>query len=79
MGKTCYNKVGKQLTINGLYAIYKGYKERFFPKLLEDPTVPSEDKERIKALLLKPFNPYIRRHSALTEKSTELTCSLDCK
>ncbi|MFL6366535.1 MAG: hypothetical protein ACJ719_15200 [Nitrososphaeraceae archaeon] len=71
--------MGKQLTINGLYAIYKGYKERFFPKLLEDPTVPSEDKERIKALLLKPFNPYIRRHSALTEKSTELTCSLDCK
>jgi hypothetical protein len=40
--------------------------------LLEDPTVSNEDKEKIKGLLLKPFNPYIRRHSALTEKSTKL-------
>ncbi|MFL6323623.1 MAG: hypothetical protein ACJ72C_02520, partial [Nitrososphaeraceae archaeon] len=72
MGKTCYNKVGKQLTINGLYAIYKGYKERFFPKLLDDATISNEDKEKIKGLLSKPFDPYIRRHSALTEKSTKL-------
>ena len=72
LGKTCYNKVGKQLTINGLYAIYKGYKERFFPKLLDDTTISNEDKEKIKGLLAKPFNPYIRRHSALTEKSTKL-------
>jgi hypothetical protein len=48
------------------------YKEEFFPKLLKDPTVPNEDKEKIKVLLTKPFNPYIRRHSALTEKSTKL-------
>ena len=67
--------MGLQLTSNGLYGIYKGYKENFFPKLLADPTVQSEDKERIKALLLKPFNPYIRRHSALTEKSTKLKSS----
>jgi integrase/recombinase XerD len=67
--------MGKQLTINGLYGIYKGYKEKFFPKLLEDNTISNEDKERIKALLLKPFNPYIRRHSALTEKSTKLKSS----
>jgi hypothetical protein len=40
--------------------------------LLEDPTVSNEDKEKIKNLLAKPFNPYIRRHSALTEKSTKL-------
>jgi hypothetical protein len=62
----------KQLTRNGLYQIYQYYKEEFFPKLLEDPTVSNEDKEKIKGLLLKPFNPYIRRHSALTEKSTKL-------
>jgi hypothetical protein len=64
--------MGKQLTINGLYDIYKDYKEVFFPRLLEDATVPNEDKEKIKGLLTKPFNPYIRRHSALTEKSTKL-------
>ncbi|HEY7082243.1 MAG TPA: primase alpha helix C-terminal domain-containing protein, partial [Nitrososphaeraceae archaeon] len=46
------------------------YKEEFLPKLLADPTVSNEDKEKIKDLLAKPFNPYIRRHSALTEKST---------
>ena len=28
-----------------------------------------EDKPRIAELLKKPWNPYIRRHSALTEKS----------
>jgi hypothetical protein len=67
--------MGKQLTINGIYGIYKYYKEKFFPKLLEDNTIPSEDKEKIKELLAKPFNPYIRRHSALTEKSTKLKSS----
>ena len=47
-------------------------KKSSFPKLLEDSTVSNEDKEKIKNLLTKPFNPYIRRHSALTEKSTKL-------
>jgi integrase len=70
------SSMGKQLTINGLYTIYKAYKEIFFPKLLEDNTIPKEDKEGIKALLLKPSNPYIRRHSALTEKSTKLKSSI---
>jgi hypothetical protein len=58
-----------------LYSIYKCYKERFFPKLLQDNSIPNEDKEKIKGLLRKPFNPYIRRHSALTEKSTKLKSS----
>jgi hypothetical protein len=62
----------KRLTVNGLYKVYKEYKENFFPKLLEDPTIPTEDKEKIRMLLTKPFNPYVRRHSALTEKSTKL-------
>jgi integrase len=69
------NSMGKQLTINGLYGIYKDYKEKFFPKLLENTTISNEDKEKIKGLLAKPFNPYIRRHSALTEKSTKLKSS----
>jgi hypothetical protein len=39
---------------------------------LESPNVLPEDKQKIKELLKKPWNPYIRRHSALTEKSTKL-------
>jgi integrase len=69
------NSMGKQLSINGLYAVYNAYKESFFPKLLEDTTISHEDKEKIKGLITKPFNPYIRRHSALTEKSTKLKSS----
>jgi hypothetical protein len=64
--------MGRTLTINGLYQIYKRYKEEFFPKPLKDPTVSIEDKQKIKELLTKPFNLYIRRHSAITEKSTKL-------
>ncbi|MFL6421568.1 MAG: zinc ribbon domain-containing protein, partial [Nitrososphaeraceae archaeon] len=48
------------------------YKEHFFPRLLENPHIPTEDKAKIRELLKKPWNPYIRRHSALTEKSTML-------
>jgi integrase/recombinase XerD len=65
------NSMGKQLSVEGLYWVYRDYKEVFFPKLLADPTVSSEDKEGIKNLLSKPFNPYVRRHSALT------ACGLD--
>jgi hypothetical protein len=64
--------MGRQLTVSGLYNIYKDYKNEFFQKILEDETVTDEDKSKIKALLAKPFNPYIRRHSALTEKSVKL-------
>ena len=49
--------------------IYAKYKTTFFPKLLQDPNIPDEDKQKINELLKKPFNPYIRRHSALTDKS----------
>src|SRR6266487_2463437 len=64
--------LGTQLTIDGLGHVYNHYKNQFFPALLVDPTIPNEDKEKIKNLLLKPFNQYVRRHSALTEKSTKL-------
>jgi len=64
--------LGRAISVNGVYAIYQHYKKDFFPKLLEDATIPIEDKEKIRNLLSKPFNPYIRRHSALTEKSTKL-------
>ena len=52
------------------------HERKFFPELLEDLTLPTEEKEKIKGLLAKPFNPYIRHHSALTEKSTKLKSSI---
>jgi len=54
-----------------LHKIYESYRDKFFPKLLDNnnPNVPPEDKHKIRDLLKKPWNPYIRRHSALTEKS----------
>lgn len=52
--------------------IYDEYKKHVFPKLLESPDVLPEDKQKIVELLKKPWNPYIRRHSALIEKSTIL-------
>jgi integrase len=61
--------LGRVLGIVSLYRIYKNYRTDFFPKLLVDPNVQPEDKQRIRELLKKPWNPYIRRHSALTEKS----------
>lgn len=61
-----------RLTVRGLRGIYRRYKQETFPKLLADPTVPTTDKEHIKKLLDKPWNPYIRRHSALTQKSAFL-------
>jgi len=66
----------RQLTIGGLEQIYRYYQREFFPKLLEDPSVPIEDKEKIQNnLLTKPFLPYVRRHSSLTEKARMLKTS----
>jgi hypothetical protein len=45
------------------------YRDVYFPKLLQDPKIPTEDKEKIGGLLRKPWNLYIFRHSALTHKS----------
>jgi hypothetical protein len=47
--------------------IYRQQKLEFFPRLLADPTIPEEDKDKIRILLDKPWNPYVRRHSSLTE------------
>ena len=60
---------GRPITEHTLLIIYDNYKKSVFPKLLESPSVLPEDKQKIRDLLRKPWNPYIRRHSALTEKS----------
>ena len=64
--------LGRHLKAFSIYLIYDEYKKHVFPKLLESPNVLPEDKQKIAELLKKPWNPYIRRHSALTEKSTIL-------
>jgi integrase len=64
--------LNRVIHIRSLNRIYEIYRYKFFPKLLDSPNVPPEDKQKIKELLKKPWNPYIRRHSSLTEKSTIL-------
>jgi integrase len=64
---------GRKMNISSIQMVYRKYKLEHFTKLSEvDPSVQPEDKKKIKELLKKPWNPYIRRHSALTEKSTIL-------
>ena len=68
--------LGKFMKEAHLWRIYKKYKTEYFPRLLNDQNIPSEDKQKITELLTKPWNPYIRRHSALTEKSKFLKESI---
>ena len=59
----------RKMEENSLNRIYHRYKTNLFPRLLNDENVPIEDKNKIRELLKKPWNPYIRRHTGLTEKS----------
>jgi integrase/recombinase XerD len=59
----------KMMGSEGIRLVYRKYKLNYFPNLLEVPTTSPEDKIKVKDLLKKPWNPYIRRHSALTEKA----------
>jgi integrase len=64
------NTYGSRFTYDGLYGHYKyHYQGQYFPSLLDDSTVPEADKAYIRNMLTKPWNLYIFRHSALTEKS----------
>jgi hypothetical protein len=67
---------GRALTRYAIYDGYDHYKREVFPKLLQDPDVPAEDKKTITELLNKPWNPYIQRHNSLTEKAKILKESL---
>jgi integrase len=62
---------GKKLARNTMFTVYDNYK-----KVLKDPTMPEEDKRKIIELLKKPWNPYIRRHTAATEISKALKDSV---
>ena len=69
MGKSLGRAIWNGVSLRKVYELQG---QNSFPKLLDNPTVPPEDKQKIKELLKKPWNPYIRRHSSLTEKSTIL-------
>jgi hypothetical protein len=60
---------GRKLSPLSLNGIYYRYQKKRFPDLLNDENVSIEDKNKIRELLKKPWNPYIRRHTGLTEKS----------
>jgi len=64
--------LARHIGVKRMFNVYQEYKKKIFPKLLESPNVLPEDKPLITGLLKKPWNLYIRRHSALTEKSTIL-------
>ena len=63
------NNHGSKLTLDGLSSHYDYYKKKYFTKILDDNTVPDYDKSVIRNMLTKPWNLYVYRHSALTEKS----------
>jgi integrase len=67
------NNYGSKLTLDGLSIHYEHYKIKYFPKLLDDETVTDHEKAFIKSMLTKPWNLYVYRHSALTEKSLILS------
>ena len=66
MNRSTFGRKLSPLSLNG---IYHRYQKKRFPHLLNDENVPIEDKNKIRELLKKPWNPYIRRHTGLTEKS----------
>jgi len=80
------NNHGSKLTLDGLSSHYDYYKTKYFPKLLENDQLNQKDdnidilqeyeKALIKNMLTKPWNLYIFRHSALTEKSLILSESV---
>jgi hypothetical protein len=61
--------LARALDTRSVHKIYMTLKNEIFTKLLTNPNVMPEDKQMIRELLKKPWNPYIIRHSALTEKS----------
>ena len=66
------NNHGSKLTYEGLSSHYEYYKKRYFPSLLINSSTPEPDKSLIRNMLTKPWNLYVFRHSALTEKSQYL-------
>jgi integrase len=60
--------LGRHMSSANITRLYVEQSKRF-SSLCNNPNVPPEDKHKIAELLKKRWNPYIRRHSALTEKA----------
>lgn len=67
------NNYGSKLSLEGLSSHYEYYKSKYFPKLLGDDSVTEYEKALIRNMITKPWNLYVYRHSALTEKSLILS------
>ena len=65
-------QTGKAIQVSAMLEIYKNYRS-YFTSLLSSEDVPEEDKKGIRELLKKRWNPYVHRHSAITEKSGMLS------
>ncbi len=62
--------IGKKLTRDGLLKHFQEYyRDKYYPELLLNDKISESDKAYIRSLLTKPFNLYILRHIALTDKS----------
>jgi integrase/recombinase XerD len=64
------SRSGKEMSDRSLAMSLRNYRIKFTELLKKD--IPEDDKNKIRDLIKKPFNPYFRRHSALTEKSAIL-------
>ncbi|MGA9151362.1 MAG: hypothetical protein WBZ36_12355 [Candidatus Nitrosopolaris sp.] len=62
-------RTGKEIRENSMLKIYTMTYREYFTSLLSSKDVPEEDKKKISDLLKKRWNPYVHRHSAITEKS----------
>jgi integrase/recombinase XerD len=60
-------QTGKAIQVNAMFRAYKNYR-KYFTSLLSSENVPEDDKKKIKELINKKWNPYVHRHSAITEK-----------
>jgi integrase len=62
----------KKLDTHSLNVLYSNMKHKLLPRLLEDPNIPHADKEKLKDLLRKPINPYLRRHIGISERARQI-------
>ena len=73
-----------KLNSRSLNVTYSKYKKEYFPKLLQDPNVSQEDKDAIRALLAKPWNPVHQKTFCIDRKIQDtkrayltLTCRME--
>ena len=59
-------KTGGKLAPSSLWSIYIRELKPYFTKLL-DEAIGQDDRKQMEQLLLKPWNPYVIRHSTVTE------------